>query len=196
MSTARENLMDPAAFSTSVRALLAQDRFFDLGPGQPNQAVRPQLAALTTAELLSPHLVRQDDFARACLAGLWLYNDFLDESHAISQELASIEGSYWHAIMHRREPDYVNSKYWFRRVGQHSIFEALLHNAGTLIEAAGRPMGSTALVERHQWDPYAFVDVCEKALLQGGELDSLCRQIQRAEWDLLFAHCAAKAVQP
>jgi len=29
-----------------------------------------------------------------CLSGLWLYHDFLDESHAVSQELAGPTGAY------------------------------------------------------------------------------------------------------
>ena len=61
---------------------------------------------------------RHRELARACLAGLWLYHDFLDEAHRISQSLHGREGSYWHGIMHRREGDFANAKYWFHRVGR------------------------------------------------------------------------------
>ena len=44
--------------------------------------------------------------AACCLCGLWLLHDFLDESHSLSQEITTDTGSYWHGIMHRREPDY------------------------------------------------------------------------------------------
>src|SRR5262249_32071178 len=105
-----------------IRPLLAEDRLMELGPGSPNVAVKPLLQELTR-EL--PKKAKDREFAQACLAGLWLCHNFLDESHAISQDLDTIEGSYWHGILHRREPDYSNAKYWFRRVGDHAIHEPL-----------------------------------------------------------------------
>ena len=76
--------------------------------------------------------------AEGCLAGLWLLYDFLDESHTISQSLDTLEGSYWHGIMHRREPDYENAKYWFRRVPVHPI-HAELAAGGAGTGPSGRP---------------------------------------------------------
>jgi hypothetical protein len=122
--------------------------------------------------------------ADACRAGLWLHFDFLDESHRISQDLETLEGSYWHALMHRREPDFVNSKYWFRRVGIHPIFADLAKDAA---EVGYSGKGAT-------WDPFAFVDHCEKFLNTGGAEEETCKKIQRAEWQLLFAWCYSGAV--
>jgi hypothetical protein len=101
---------NPSAYSPAVADLLAEDRLAPLGPGVPNAAARPNLAALDIDRMLAPHPVRDRDMARACLAGLWLYHDCLDESHAISQEIATPTGSYWHGLMHRREPDFGNPK--------------------------------------------------------------------------------------
>ena len=56
-------------------------------------------------------------------------HDFLDESHTISQDLPSREGSFWHAVMHRREPDAWNSKYWWRKVGPHPVLDRLVAQA-------------------------------------------------------------------
>src|ERR1041384_5983899 len=60
-----------------------------------------------------------DDASAWLRGGLYLRFNFLDKSHTVSQGIHSVEGSYWHAIMHRREPDYSNSKYWYRRVPAH-----------------------------------------------------------------------------
>ncbi len=103
--------MDLASYPPAVRDLLSAERLPPLGPGHPNEGTRDRLHSLTAESLCAPHPVRRQDFAAACLAGLWLYHDFLDESHRISQELHTTTGSYWHALMHRREPDFDNPKY-------------------------------------------------------------------------------------
>src|SRR5262245_35045418 len=121
-----------------------------LGPGTPDESVRPLLAALG------------DEVPTACRAGLWLAFDFLDESHRISQDLHTKEGSYWHALMHRREPDYANSKYWFRQVGTHPVFADLAKEAAE----AGYPVTGA-------WDAFAFVDACEQANGKGGAGEDL-----------------------
>ena len=65
----------------------------------------------------------------AVAAGLHLFYDDLDGSHSLSQTVEgrgkNHNGDYWHAIMHRREPDYDNAKYWFRRVGAHPVMTEL-----------------------------------------------------------------------
>ena len=59
------------------------------------------------------------------VAGIWLYVDDLDRSHTISQSLDTVEGSLWHAIMHRRESDFSNSKYWLRLAYDVGVLESV-----------------------------------------------------------------------
>ena len=112
-------------YGPTFAALLADAPLNDLGRGKPLPAPRKKLEALSIDTDFAPHKVVDRTMAKACLAGLWLRFDFLDESHSISQEIKTTTGSFWHGIMHRREPDYENAKYWFHRVGEHPVFAPL-----------------------------------------------------------------------
>ena len=134
------------------------------------------LGLLTPSELF-PHA----PFPREALSGLWLFLDDLDRSHAISQDLSTPEASFWHGIMHRREPDPSNAAYWFRRVGRHAVFPALREAVAT---AGYRVAGS-------EWDPFAWIDYWEEARRQPGSAQHrVALAVQRVEWEILFDHCA------
>ena len=85
-----------------------------------------------TAAAIANWLREHPETPAACPAGLWLLAGDLHHSHTLSQELPTAEGSYWHGIMHRREGDFENAKYWFRRVGQHAVLEELAAEAREL----------------------------------------------------------------
>lgn len=183
---------DPARYASPVADLLNESRRLSLDRGEPNRTALDRLNALDEARLFDGHAVRDREMARACLAGLWLYHDFLDEAHRISQSLHGREGSYWHGIMHRREGDYANAKYWFRRVGLHPIHEALSLSARSLahdVDAGGASVGSSSA-----WDPAAFVDLCAAACAGESDAADLCRRIQEREWQLLFDYCYRHAI--
>ena len=181
---------DPRNYPPAVAELIT-DELNELGPGKPRKSRRAALDALDAQALAGGQTVRDTDMAQCCVSALWLLHDFLDESHRISQDVHTTSGSYWHGIMHRREPDYENAKYWFRRVGDHPVFVLLAQAASDLAaQAADKSVPSTT---REGWDPFRFVDLCEKAQA-GGALAVWCRQVQRAEWQLLFDHCYRAAV--
>lgn len=121
------------------------------------------------------------------LAGLWLYHGDLDASHRVSQELGTPEGSFWHGIMHRREPDPGNAGYWFRRTGKHPVFPALRQRVAELLAAHGE----ADFVLKAEWDPFAWIDFWEKVRRRTESRDYLLAlQIQEAEWEILFEYCA------
>jgi hypothetical protein len=178
--------------------LLAAAPLNELGPGRPVVAMKPVLQALASPEALiaafAPHVIANRDMANACLAGLWLRFDFLDESHAVSQELHNSTGSFWHGIMHRREPDYGNAKYWFRRIGHHAVFKALCGSVWALAATVAAEPAASFLVRQNHWDSSAFVDLVLAAIGQQSTLEKLCREIQRREWELLFDYSFRMAI--
>ena len=178
---------DPNAYGVAVAKTLALDqdgaRLMPLVSGKCSvEAVRVQLRGQHGSSLF-PKAVSPD----AALAGLWLYFSCLDECHEIVQDSHSHEAYLWHAILHRQEPDSGNAAYWFRKAGAHPIFPALREAADAIVlrhpEAEFRTGG--------KWDPFSFVMFCERARQQPGSAqEQAALEIQRAEWQLLFDHCA------
>ncbi len=102
----------------------------------------------------------------ALVSALWLYVDDLDRSHKVSQDLPDVTGSYWHFIMHRREGDFPNARYWAHRAGAHPLLKT-----------------------HPEFSPLRFVDEVQAA--HGTNPDVLLKR-QRDEWAALFAWCAAR----
>jgi hypothetical protein len=191
--------IDPNAYGSHLAGLVVRSPC-ELGPGRPNARAKHQLDELSDSLLFKDQTVVDREMARCCHAALWLLHDFLDESHTISQEVETTTGSYWHGIMHRREPDFGNAKYWFRRVGKHPVFQPLHESARKIVEVtesdkAGRSdRDLTSLVSGHEWDPFLFVDLCHRAVDGDAKLGHVCREIAQAEWQLLFDYCFHAAV--
>jgi hypothetical protein len=185
---------NPQNYGALFPGLLKEKRLNPLSAGTPNSGVRSQLSALDIGKNFVPHKIMDENMAQACLAALWLYHDFLNESHQISQAIPTATGSYWHGILHRREGDFWNSKYWFRRVGEHPVFEPLNREAARLVAEADADPSVAFLTKQTAWDPFAFVDLCEAQVNTRSATEMLCRQIQQREWELLFDYCYRKSV--
>ena len=175
---------DPNSYGPVFSPLLDIDRRRPLGTGEPDSDVRPALKKLSVDSAFAHAKVVDNDMAACCISGVWLLHDFLDESHSISQDIDTTSGSFWHAIMHRREGDFWNSKYWFRRVGQHPAFERIMNQAKQAADAPPRA-----------WDPFGFVDGCEAALSKNQSDRDTCVDLQQIEWESLFDYCYHAAVR-
>ena len=180
-----------ADYGPVLAPLLDSGRLPELGPGRPDSKIRGLLESVTPDKAFAHTSLVDREMARACLAGLWLHHGHLDHSHAVSQTIHSATGSYWHGIMHRREGDYPNAKYWFRRTGEHPVFPGLARSAGWW--TAGSGGDAERLTAGERWDPYAFVDLCRDCVSGRSDSQALCRRIQRLEWELLFDFCYRRA---
>jgi hypothetical protein len=126
-----------------------------LAPLRPKTIWRPELN-YQIAKSKSPELVK---------AGLYLWNDDLNSCHEIAQENENSDGNYWHAIMHRREGDFSNSLYWYRRVDKNPTIDAMKKKYPT-------------------WSPHEFVRWCEEKTKESQELE----EMQTWEIKILLNH--------
>jgi hypothetical protein len=183
------NTFDPQSYGPLIAEVIDPRRLGELGPGRPDADMGAKLGSLTPESIFAPRAIVDHEMARCCLAGLWLANDFLDQSHSISQGIHTPSGSYWHGIMHRREPDFSNAKYWFRRVGEHVVFDLLAAAARKIAAEMHAPGSAAYLIDISEWDPFRFVDLCQAADRGDRASEEVCRRIAAAEWPLLFDHC-------
>ena len=115
--------------------------------------------------------------SRSVRAGLYLYCSCWDEAHTTADSVNDPDGYFWHAIVHRQEPDPDNSAYWFRKTGNHPIFPKLASEAALCGYETGR-----------DWNPFHFIEFCDAAG-SGSAEEHLAMKVQLAEWQLLFDHC-------
>ncbi len=183
---------DPQAYGPRVADILALaedgQRLMPLAEGRCcSPAALRKLQSTTAADLFPAARAPE-----AALSGLYLYFSCFDQSHEISQSIDTAEGSFWHGILHRQEPDANNARYWFRRVPSHPIFAGLADAASDIGARYPEDAASNSPWSGGHWDPVRFIELCDRARReQGLPLEKMALEIQRAEWQLLFDYCAA-----
>lgn len=139
---------------------------------------------------------------RTVKAGLHLWNESLERSHELAQELPDRTGSYWHGLMHRMEPDYDNARYWFHRVSDHPAYADVQRAAAEYLRAGGLAQVAEADVKGKlesiagaaRWQPFVFIDAVERHMSRAwtekdAGTESVLREIQRLEIKALLAYC-------
>jgi hypothetical protein len=180
--------LTPGTLALALSNAAVTDRFPPLGPCVPEI----ELSCLQTAIRAALESRQLGALVDRCVeSGLLLLWDFLDESHQLSQTMEGVgsprTADYWHGIMHRREPDAGNASYWFRRVGRHPAFESLGQNLiGWMSElgatSAQRNLVRTRIVTAGTFDPFAMIQMTEKAMLSpDSDEDVTCRMVQFLE---------------
>ncbi|HSU57013.1 MAG TPA: hypothetical protein VLT36_23420 [Candidatus Dormibacteraeota bacterium] len=143
----------------SICELLKTEELAELGPGpRPGVSSEADLNRRLAQILSGAELAESNLQLLRALVLLW--HDHLDAAHQIAQDVSGADGAFVHGIMHRREPDYGNAGYWFRRVGKHPSFPAIANGIAAL--AQERKQDAGRLVPNGQWDPFAFIDACEE----------------------------------
>lgn len=173
--------VQPMSKPSEFERFLATADPADLGPGprkgvQPRSSLEEQLAPLLETSALS---AERQELIRALV---FLWHDHLDPAHTIAQSLDTPDSAFVHGIVHRREPDFSNAAYWFRRVGPHPAFARIAAEAETLLKAGSQPGLGGKLVKSGTWDPFAFIDECAAADTRPESVRRLLREIQALEF--------------
>jgi hypothetical protein len=158
----------------------------------PGPEAKKRLGQLQVKDLLAV-AIKDEESARAMLAGLWLWFDDLDTGHRIAQDIPSPTGCFWHAIMHRREGDFSNARYWYARCRAHRANRLLGAVTSCAVGNAPPDAGITHLIAG-DWDGSAFVDLVESVHRSSRDpRHAIAVRLQQAEWRTLFQHCALAA---
>lgn len=175
--------------SEGFKSLLAVGGLPDLGPG-PRDGVWPQKELMAKIDSLARDS-KLSSITTGLVRGLiLLWHDYMEPAHEIAQAIESADGSFLHGVLHRREPDYGNAAYWFRRVGVHPAFPIIAEDVSVVLKSKNRSDLEKELMPGGKWDPFVFIRLCEESggRTAGDDETGLLREIQGIESNVLLKH--------
>ena len=103
--------------------------------------------------------------------------------------------AFWHAIMHRREGDFSNAKYWYARCRTHPVLATMGPFCGDVLNHLPADISFLRLIH-DGWNPNAFVDLTEQVHRNPSDRRrAAVVELQKVEWRLLFDYCTRQAVE-
>ena len=120
-------------------------------------------------------------------AGLFYYHNALDDSHKQAARDEGDPAAYWHGMVHRREGDFENARYWMRRAGEQPVFQEMHSRASDAAPHMGR---------QGHWDPFLFINLCEQYKYGETDYKKEIAHLQRVEFEVMFDYVWRQCVAP
>ena len=160
------------------RLFIHEELLRKLIPSEPtNTELLLRVRAVEDAALSGGRTIGDPGSFELVRGALFYALDALNEAHAFFQDAPGGLGSYWHGMLHRREGDFDNARYWFRRAGELPCFGDL-HRAASAFSAD--------MAKQANWDPYLLTGECEQARFGAEESVAELVRLQRVEFDGVF----------
>jgi len=118
-----------------------------------------------------------------CFFLLWY--DYLEPAHQLAQDERTPEFNYFHAIVHRREGDFFNSRFWLRQIdNRHIAMIDIAKEVRTFLNEKGELQLLDEIVKDDGWLSLEFLEEVMKAskLERTSPQVKLLTQIQTIEF--------------